>query len=295
MNEREIERLIVEVTQPLAERILSRYSRTEGTIRAHDAEDILSTVNVRVVQKLRSAETDIRDLEDYVATLTYNAIHDHFRRRYPERTRLRNRLRYTLTHDARFALWPAANGLAAGLATWKESGDVLSAPVRAVIARQSVPDALLDLFRAAGRPMLLDAIVETVADLWGITDAVPVATEPHAHDDAAVRAEQRQFLRALWREVLLLPPQQRKALLLNLREGETASPIALLALTGTATFDEIAATMEMSPEELAEIWNDLPLEDLRIAEMLGITRQQVINLRKSARQRLGRRMLGKKS
>ena len=34
----------------------------------------------------------------------------------------------------------------------------------------------------------------------------------------------------------------------------------------------------------------LPLDDLRVAERFGITRQQVINLRKSARERLGRRL-----
>jgi len=34
----------------------------------------------------------------------------------------------------------------------------------------------------------------------------------------------------------------------------------------------------------------LPLEDSAIAQLFGITRQQVINLRKTARERLARRM-----
>jgi hypothetical protein len=46
----------------------------------------------------------------------------------------------------------------------------------------------------------------------------------------------------------------------------------------------------MSAENLAAIWNDLPLEDIRIAELLQLTRQQVINARKSARERLARRL-----
>jgi hypothetical protein len=46
----------------------------------------------------------------------------------------------------------------------------------------------------------------------------------------------------------------------------------------------------MTKEEFAEIWNHLPLDDNRIAEILNLTRQQVINLRKSARERLARRM-----
>jgi len=37
---------------------------------------------------------------------------------------------------------------------------------------------------------------------------------------------------------------------------------------------------------------NLPLSDLDIAARLGLSRQQIINLRKSARQRLARRMAG---
>jgi len=48
----------------------------------------------------------------------------------------------------------------------------------------------------------------------------------------------------------------------------------------------------MSAESFAEVWNDLPLEDARIAELLGLTRQQVINARKSGRERLARRLRG---
>ena len=50
----------------------------------------------------------------------------------------------------------------------------------------------------------------------------------------------------------------------------------------------------MTVDDFAEVWKDLPWSDLRIAERLGITRQQVINLRKCARERLARRMFGAK-
>jgi hypothetical protein len=46
-------------------------------------------------------------------------------------------------------------------------------------------------------------------------------------------------------------------------------------------------------DEFAAMWNRLPLDDLTIAERLGVNRQRVINLRKSARERLTRRMGGK--
>ncbi len=46
----------------------------------------------------------------------------------------------------------------------------------------------------------------------------------------------------------------------------------------------------MPLDKFTLLWNDLPLEDSSIAELLGATRQQVINLRKCARERLERRM-----
>lgn len=46
----------------------------------------------------------------------------------------------------------------------------------------------------------------------------------------------------------------------------------------------------MSLEELAEVWPTLPLSDALIAKRLNATRQQVIDLRRSARKRLERRL-----
>jgi hypothetical protein len=44
--------------------------------------------------------------------------------------------------------------------------------------------------------------------------------------------------------------------------------------------------------QFAELWPQLPLDDATIAGLLNLTRQQVINLRKSARERLARRLKG---
>jgi len=100
----------------------------------------------------------------------------------------------------------------------------------------------------------------------------------------------RSALVEVWREVELLPPRQRIALLLGLRD-ENGSPItSLLILLRIVTFDDLAAAVELSSGELAAIWDRLPLADLAIAERLALSRQQVINLRRSARERLRRRL-----
>ncbi len=83
---------------------------------------------------------------------------------------------------------------------------------------------------------------------------------------------------------------QRAVLLLNLREVDGSNALALLVLLDIATFDDIAAAIGVTAEALAEIWSALPIDDLRIAEMFSLRRQQVINLRQAARQRLGRKL-----
>jgi hypothetical protein len=143
--------------------------------------------------------------------------------------------------------------------------------------------------------------------LQGIRDAAPVSqTSPTENDEdgnghildqlhdqrANVDAEvdQRAYLQSLWSEIRQLPSRQCAALLLNLRDAQGRGVIALLPLTGVATLRQIAEALAMTAEQFARLWNDLPIEDNAIAQLLNVTRQQVINLRKVARERLSRRM-----
>jgi hypothetical protein len=80
------------------------------------------------------------------------------------------------------------------------------------------------------------------------------------------------------------------ALLLNLRDDHGADLLSLLTLSGIARLHQIATALEMDARDLARLWKDLPLEDAVLAQRLGLTRQQVINLRKCARERLARRL-----
>jgi DNA-directed RNA polymerase specialized sigma24 family protein len=113
---------------------------------------------------------------------------------------------------------------------------------------------------------------------------------PDPAPDVALAFERRTYLARLWEEIRQLPPRQAAALLLNLRDGQGRNAAVLLPLTGVASLREMAAALELPPERLAELWGRLPLEDAALAGLLGVTRQQVINLRKSARERLARRM-----
>lgn len=303
----QVETLVIKHAAPLIRRIVARCARSDRALREQDADDVISTVTLRLVRKLRflvGEREAIGRFDDYVATLTYNTVYDFLRRRFPERSRLKNRLRYVLTRDPRFSLWNAPSGMAAGLAEWGESSIVrqrIELPeasiVRAMRDREAPAEALLAIFRHVGAPVSLDALTDLAAALWRITDSSRPLSEPLQTTEPAplARAEARQFVKFLWHEIQLLRPPHRAALLLNLRDADGINAIPHFVLLGIARYDEIADALDMAPEELARIWSSLPLDDLKIAKMLQVTRQQVINFRRTARERLARRMIPAKT
>jgi DNA-directed RNA polymerase specialized sigma24 family protein len=271
-----------------------------------DADDVRSEIMLQVVSCLQTLKGDrgaaaIGDLGRYVAVTSYHACHDYVRRRHPNRWRLKNRLRYLLTHDPQFALIEDPDR--GWLCDFAASARAASTP-RLVRSggddhRASVCEALLQ----HGEPMPLDALVDRVAAAAGIGDGADAPPRPagsrHATDeprdrqpDAASSLEARSFLQQLWREILELPARQRAALLLGLRGTDGGDALAFLPAVGVATIRQIAEAVDMPADQLARIWPELPFDDARIAELFSITRQQVINLRKSARARLARRIAG---
>jgi len=296
-RERVIETLLLCAAETVS-RVLQRQS---AHVTKEDLDDIRSTVNVRLVRKFHELPSGdpISSLAAYVAGVAYNAFHDFLRHRHPERVRMKGRIRYAIRHDPRFAMWESQSGMAAGLAAWsgrepqRELAPLQSLASPPMSDPQRTVNTLDIVFQRATAPLLLDDLVSLFMRLWNVSDTPraklrDAATAESSGPDA--QYESRQFLSKLWQEIRELPPQQRSALLLNLRDADGRNAIGQFVLAGIASAGEIAAALEMPAERLREIWNKLPMEDRHIAEMLGRTRQQVINLRKSARERLSRRM-----
>jgi hypothetical protein len=144
----------------------------------------------------------------------------------------------------------------------------------------------------AGAPVFLDDLTDYMGVALGgfarQENLDAAATVPLSN--LADQMEQRAWLAHLWTEIIELPRNQRVALLLNLRDQVGDSALRLLPALGIASIRQIAGVLEMPPEGLAELWRRLPVDDMQLGEMLSLTRQQVANLRKSARDRLVRRM-----
>ena len=164
--------------------------------------------------------------------------------------------------------------------------------IRHLAGDRDVRRFLTAIFFATQHPVELEAVVNAAAELWEMIDRPALVLDDAEHfafTATTTRMEDQQFLAKLWEQICLLNQPQRIALLLNLRD-ESGPATELFPLLGVATVREIAEAVGIPPEEFATLWQELPLDDLRIAEILDVTRQQVINLRKAARDRLRRRM-----
>lgn len=326
-SEAVLERLVCDFAQPLIRDIVSfklRAFAPRATSRdGQELDDVCGEVVLKLIRKLNQVkatpeEGGIASLRGYVATMAYNESDEYVRRKHPRRFSFKNKVRYLLSHNSEFSLWEDGSGsLVCGLRGWRGTGPstdssnrlkrIQADPGRFIdrqlsgmdIRRVGLDELVREMLNASGSSVYLDELVSVAAEMLGIRDAEIQSTDDMSETSSGSvtpgRAiedsiDHRARLERIWKEIKELPPRQRCSLLLNLRDENGDAALALLPLLRIATIREIAETLEMQAEELASIWEKLPLEDAVIAQQLGTTRQQVINLRKCARERLSRRM-----
>jgi hypothetical protein len=291
----------------------------ENGYRDLDIDEAYHEIQLHLLRRLldfkrEPADKSLADLRGYVAATARNACDEYLRRKFPQRRKLKDKIHYCLTSRAGLALWKAGGrGWLSGLAEWEGAAppatdtqplsvlvETLSGRLRNVASQRLELDELLTaVFQVVGRPLDVDQLTAAVAKLLGVEDAQVTSFDAGAYPLSERLAdpevgpdtlfEQRQLLAELWGEVRLLPRAQRVALLCNLRSPQGVNVITLFPATRVATFEQVAEALEIPPKEFEALWGRLPLDDLSIADYLKVTRQQVINLRRSARDRLLRR------
>jgi len=321
-------RIIAAHAEPVINGVIRYKLRLDPSGGDAEAEDLRQEAIAQLLNRLQKFRADaeahsIKDLRGLAATIAHRLCACWMRRQFPEWHALRNRIQYILTRQAGFAIWREdpndeneSRGLIAGFAAWKgRRPSVGAASLRRLSQDEKLldalggggrakklNDALVAVFNHVGAPVEFDDLVNMMADLLQIKDRMVESISADQggsgfdladrEADVALRVEKRIFLQRLWDEALQLPRQQRMALLLNLRDADGRGCIALFPALGITPIRRLAEALEMSAERLAEMWNETPLEDAKIAELLRLTRQQVINARKSARERLARRLKG---
>jgi hypothetical protein len=291
-SERLLEQLVQEQAAPVVARIVS--FKIRGAIGEDVRNDVLADLisRVRELKKAGDRET-IRDFRAYSAVAAYHGCDKYYRRAFPQRYRLENQLRYLLGKHVRLDIWVAPEG------DWTCGNKACRNHLPRVKADR--PDTSWSSSRELARlverildersaPLPFTELVDRVARHWRISDKRESRAYELAHQGPSVETKlaQRGWLKRVWREIAGLPRAQRISLLLNLRDERGEAALTLLPVAGVASLAQIAAAVEMPVEELTRLWNGLPLDDLKIAERLGLKRQRVIDLRRTARARLNK-------
>ncbi|MEO5719484.1 MAG: hypothetical protein ABIR29_13065 [Chthoniobacterales bacterium] len=294
---------------PVIEQILrgKRSSQSPGDIELEDVASAARENLLRQLSLLRSGarEEPIRDFRAYVASVTYSAWAETLRARHPQRALLLNRLRYLLenrTAQKGFGIWEDDDGAKwCGFTHWRgRTGGatpkrhwLLVDPAAAAgealpgmdPASLILPELIAGLFRWLGGPIELRDLTNAVSELLGYAkNQTANEARPEQIDPRQSPAEElvwKDYLAWLWQEIGALSERQRRAFLLH---SEVLRDFELLAI---ASLRSIALSLQLPALELAELWNRIPLDDLTIAKMIDCTRQQVINLRRVARDKLG--------
>jgi len=298
----ELRNLLESRARPAIASAIRRVRQLEPSLCLENAEEMIAAILERLSRRARAAalyeEHAIRALEPCVAALTREALEDFRRRRYPQRHRLRRNLRYIMTRQPEFALWEDDSGPVAGLFEWTGQPPHSSAlPFATSSATPAMRDrdrpvqSLRAVLTSIDHPLPFDLLIDVMANLWDIRDGeedgdILAAERGHPHDGR----HDREYIEALWLAIRHLPDQQRRALLLNLRDPHGLNAVTLFLLLNVADASEIAASLGLTMEAFTELWEMLPLDDVAVAERMDVTRARVMELRKAARLGLAERM-----
>ncbi len=316
--------VLAEAAAPAVRAVVRQQVTSRDAGGTSDREDVEHTVLARLTQQLwrqrLGGDDPIGNVAAYAARAATNACHERLRARRPQRARLQAQLRYVFRHHPTLALWERRDGSAVcGQAAWRDrdAEQVLPWPAaaewRGRIAVPPLPGAeAVRIVRLAeaivgslGAPARLEDVVTLAVDALGIADdpVEPMLTpsgemvSPFSGSGIAAgtqpadeQLDQQRFLERVWTEIQDLPLRQRTALLLNLTGPSSQDMLSMLPATGVATWGEIASSLDMDADGLRALAPGLPHDDHTIAGLLQVTRRQVINLRKCARERLARRL-----
>lgn len=279
--------------------------------------DLLSEIKVSILPMLLRSRSQpnikpVINVNAYIHAVALNTYRQYLREKYPNRLRLRNKIRYILGRRPDYALWTDGSGTSlCGLNWWVESGVAHTGAgfietIRTSLSQESNESGEIDnnenilnlvaaIFESTASPVALDDMVSIIWDTLGLRESQNVSETDGALDhtpsklrDVGQQLDDRQLLDQLWEKTCTMPLRHRRALFLNLRDENGDNLIVLLPQVGIASIRQIAAALEYEPEDFAKLWAELPLDDLAIADRMGLTRQQVINLRQSARASLRR-------
>lgn len=274
----------------------------------YDFEDLCSRSSLKLIEHLSSDDRGkITDIASYSAVVASNVWNEFLAEQSPHRRSLKNKIRYAIGKSPLVEMWNVdgeTRVAAAGQTSHssaKTTDDLAELVERDVAGFRSLglSDLVCEVISRADGSMRLADLVTIVARLTMVDDLEDVPLDGYWQDKIAVDAntheqmELRDRLKYIWSEIEKLPPNQRTALLYNLRDDNGREMLFVFFNSRAASLRQIAEAMALTVDEFSLTLPLLPFDDKTIGDRMGLTAKQVANLRKVARENLRRRMDGK--
>jgi len=327
-GQKQLEQLLLFHAAPVVRQTLRRklgfYINQDGkNPHNEDAEDLYQDIMSKIVQALHnlrnpSAKTEIENFKQYVRRVASNACNDVLRAKSPARARLKNNLRYVLTHHRDFAVWKMEAETLSGFAIWRDSSKSMSsekefadldrrlADFRARrLSGQNIQEIPLtrivaELFRWTGSPIELDTLVQLIATLLDVQDHPVESLDDDTQVETAIaqnpltsssRVEEQSLLRSLWQALKELSVEQRDVFCFGFEDESGRDFFTVVLEAEVVSFGELVNELGRSAETIMRLWSQMPMDDNAIAIELKTKRTQVQKWRFRALQRLKKGLL----
>lgn len=329
-RQRHLDELLLVYSAPVVRQALRRrlgfYVNQLG-INPHnqDAEDLYQEIMTKILQTLHdlgtsATKTEIENLRQYVSGIASNACNDLLRTKSPPRARLKNNLRFILSHQRDFAVWKVGDETMCGFREWRDSRKNLSQKTRLAEVEQRLgtfhstrfprenlkqvplPKLIAELFQWTGGPVNLDVLVNIISKLLEVKD-YPVESVDESNLEyietriaqntlsTSSRLEEQALLRRLWQELKELSTAQRDVFCFGFEDSAGRDLFTVLLEAEIVTFEQLARELGRSTETIVGFWSRMPTDDEAIAHELTTTRSQVHKWRFRGLRRLQKGLL----
>jgi len=313
-NQQIVGDLIARYADPIIKKILNQrlnlyFNPQRRDITQPEAEDLYQTIVLKLVAGIRKKNIDpnsqnIEEIQNYIAKIAHNVCNDYLRMKYPERNRLKSKLRDLMKRHSDFSCWKAEDQLVCGYTSW--AGGMESA--RAVIMlreleenetkeliKLALSDLVGELFDRCGGPIEIERLVQMIAGVQGVKDyqkesidTSPISIKRIANAPGRdhEELEARELLRHLWMKMGELPRNQRKTFALTSGDHTGESLLHTILREQIVTITQIYSALEITRDELIEIWDRLPLDIATAAKQLRTSTHMVAKWRHRSSKRL---------
>jgi RNA polymerase sigma factor (sigma-70 family) len=312
-RQQHLDELVTLRAAPLIRQVLRRrlgfYVNAQGINENNqDAEDLYQEAITRVVQVLNQLQaspttTDLENFERYVSRLTSNVCMDFLRGRSPARTRLKDSLRDLFRRHGDLVSWEYEGEIVCGFAEWRNTGkstfsdqdstdmetkletfrsvrfadeDIKLAPLSQILA---------ELFDWIAGPVHIDVLVRMVAYLLDLKEQHIQSLDDHARrwdayfpahmQTGETHVQANELLAQVWHAVTQLPPEQRDAFAFGFEDQAGQDFFTVLLAASIVTWNELAAGMGRSVEQIARLRMSMPMDGATAADELGVAREKV--------------------